>query len=134
VYKSPDHSSHEAESSRHGSARYHNSSYPLQYDRRTLAPHRGSPPWLYNDTRRPLVQSQFNSQANQEWRRVSPNLEQRNTGGSHQEQAVTPTSAHTRQEWQGPPSQQIMQHPTVPSPQAMTLSNTQHNPSLLPTR
>jgi hypothetical protein len=105
VYQSRGRSSHEAESSRQGSARYHNSSYPPQYDRRTLAPHRGSPPQLYNDTRRPLVQSRFNSQANQEWQRVSPNRERRNTGGSHQEQAVTPTSTHTRQERHVPPSQ-----------------------------
>jgi hypothetical protein len=133
VYQSRDRSSHEAESSRQGSARYHNSSYPPQYDRRILSPHRGSTPWLYNDTRRPLVQSQFNSQANQEWRRVSPNRERRNTGGSHQEQAVTPTSTRTRQEWQGPPPQQIMQHPTIPAPQVVPSSNAQHNPSLLPT-
>jgi hypothetical protein len=51
VYQSRCRSSHEAESSRQGSARYHNSSYPPQYDRRTLAPHRGSPPQLYNDRR-----------------------------------------------------------------------------------
>jgi hypothetical protein len=75
VYQSHCRSSHKAESSRQGSARYHNSSCPPQYDRRTLAPHRGSPPRLYNDRRRPLVQSRFNSQANQEWRRVSPNRE-----------------------------------------------------------
>jgi hypothetical protein len=51
VYQSRDRSSHEAESSRQGSTRYNNSSYPPQYDRRTLGLHRGSPPWLYNDTR-----------------------------------------------------------------------------------
>jgi hypothetical protein len=31
------------------------------------------------------------------------------------------------------PSQQIMQHPTIPSPQVMPSSSAQHNPSLLPT-
>jgi hypothetical protein len=66
-------SNHEVESSRQGSATYHNSSYRPQYDRRTLAPSRGSPPRLYNNTRRPLVPSRFNSQANQDWRMVSPN-------------------------------------------------------------
>jgi hypothetical protein len=133
VYQSRGRSSHETKSSRQGSARYHNSSYPPQYDQRTLAPHRGSPPRLYNDTGRPLVQSRFNSQANQEWRSVSPNWERRNTGGSHQEQAVTPISARTRQERQVPPSQQIMHHPTIPSPQVVPSSSAQHNPSLLPT-
>jgi hypothetical protein len=51
MYPSRGHSSHEAESSRQGSVRYHNLSYHPQYDRRTLAPCRGSPPRLYNDTR-----------------------------------------------------------------------------------
>jgi hypothetical protein len=46
VYQSRCRSSHKAESSRQGSARYHNSSCPPQYDQRTLAPHRGSPPQL----------------------------------------------------------------------------------------
>jgi hypothetical protein len=64
---------------------------------------------------------------------VSPNRERCNTGGSHQEQEVTPTSTRTRQEQQVPPSQQIMQHPAVPSPQVVPSSNAQHNPPLLPT-
>jgi hypothetical protein len=84
VYQSCGRSSHEAESSRQGSVRYHNSNYHPQYDRRTLATRRGSLPHLYNDIRWHLVPSQFNSQA------------------------ATPTSARTRQERQLPPSQQIM--------------------------
>jgi hypothetical protein len=51
MYPSHGYSSHKAESLRQGSARYHNPSYRPQYDRRTLAPRRGSPPRLYNDTR-----------------------------------------------------------------------------------
>jgi hypothetical protein len=51
MYHPRGHSSHEAESSRQGSARYYNSSYHPQYDRRTLSPRRGSLPCLYNDTR-----------------------------------------------------------------------------------
>jgi hypothetical protein len=93
----------------------------------------GSLPHLYNDKRRPLVPSRFNSQANREWQRVSPNRERCRARGSHKEQAATPTSTRTRQEWQVPPFQQILHHPTVPSPQIMPLSGAQHNPSFLPT-
>jgi hypothetical protein len=133
MYHPRGHSSHEVESSRQGSARYHNSSYRPQYDWGTLTPCRGSPPRVYNDTRRRLVPSRFNSQANQQWWRVSPNRERRNARGSHQEEAMTPTSACIRQERQVSPSQQIMQRPIVPSPQVVPSSGTQHNPSLLPT-
>jgi hypothetical protein len=122
------HSNHEAESSRQGSTRYHNSSYRPQYDRRTLASRRGSPPHLYNNTRRPLVPSRSNSQANQEWRMVSPNRERRNTGGSHQEQPTAPASARIRQECQVPLSQQVMQHPTIAPPQVVPSSGSQQNP------
>jgi hypothetical protein len=95
---------HEAESSsRQGSTRYLNPSYRPQYDRRTPSPWRGSPPRPYYNTRQPPVPPRFNSQVNQEWRRVSPNQGQRDTGGSHQEQSVAPTSARTRQEYQAHP-------------------------------
>jgi hypothetical protein len=67
MYPSRGHSSHEAESSRQGSARYHNPRYHPQYNQRTLAPPRGSPPQLYNDIRRPLIPHRFNAQANREW-------------------------------------------------------------------
>jgi hypothetical protein len=124
---------HEVESSsRQGSMRYHNLSYHPQYDRRTPSPWRGSPPRPYYNTRQPLVSPRFNSQVNQEWRRVSPNRGRRDTGGSHQEQSAAPTSARTRQEYQVHP-QQVVQHPINAPPQVVPSSSSQHNSPLLPT-
>jgi hypothetical protein len=125
---------HEAESSsRQGSTRYLNPSYRPQYDQRTPSPRRGSPPRPYYNTRQPPVPSRFNSQVNQEWRRVSPNQGRRDTGGSHQEQSATPTSACTRQEYQVHP-QQVVQHPINVHPQVMPSSSSQHHPPVLLTQ
>jgi hypothetical protein len=133
VHQPRGHYDHEAKSSsRQGSTRYHNPSYRPQYDRRTPSPRRGSPPRPYYNTKQPLGPPRFNSQVNQEWRRVSPNRLRRDTGGSHQEQSAAPTSARTRQEYQVHP-QQVVQHPINTPPQVVPSSSSQHNPPLLPT-
>ena len=120
MYQTHDRYHQEPESAGQASARYHNSSYSTQHERRTFAPRRYAPHNFTNRPRQPLSPYQVNARVHQEWRPVSPRRDQQVAGSDRREQPAVTFAAQPRRE--GP----------ALSPPRPTGAPTQNNPPLLP--